>query len=629
MKKLPKTFPDGTVTGLPRRISEVPTQVWILLGLIALIFAIYGQTAWHPFVNLDDEALIYGNPHVRNGLTWENILWAFTSTSGASFWHPLTWLSHMLDVELFGMNAGGHHLMSAGIHALNAMLLFLVLVRMTGSMWRSAFVAALFAVHPLHVESVAWAAERKDVLSTLFFLLSLWAYARYAERPDTWRYIGVVLFFGMSLMSKPMAVTLPFVLLLLDYWPLGRIERTPHEGARGERTCAQVPWGRILWEKVPLLLMTAGSVAVTLSYEAGNPWIVSLENYPLWIRVGNAVVAYATYLWMTVWPASLAVFYPHPGRGIALWKIAAGGLFLAGATLFVVRVRRRRPYLPVGWFFFLGTLVPAIGLVQIGSQAMADRFTYVPLIGVFVAFAWTASVSWERRGGHSSLAAILAVSILLVLTLTARHQVTYWKDNQTLYEHALAVTSDNWLIQNNLGVELKRQSRYDDAIDHFLKAIRIRSDAALAYEGLAESLTAKGRFDQAKPFFLEAIRLNPANASLRISLGNALYARRNLDEAAIQYKEALRIRANDFISSYNLANVVAEQGRLEEAAILYRDALRIRPDSAHAHNDLGDVLHRMGRRDEALFHFRQALRYMPDDPVARKNIEKALQSGAK
>ena len=347
------------MTAFPRRISEVPPRVWILLGLVALTFSIYGQTAWHPFIDLDDDVLIYGNPHVRSGLTWENIRWAFTETTGVSMWHPLTWLSYMIDVDLFGLNAGGHHLMSAGIHALNAMLLFLVLQRMTGAPWRSGLVAALFAVHPLHVESVAWAAERKDVLSVLFFLLSLWAYVRYAERPILRRYLGVVVFLGMSLMVKPMAVTMPFTLLLLDWWPLGRIARLFPEGMTHEGRFRPVPRSRILWEKVPLLAMAAGSAAVTLSAGEGSSWVRSLESFPLWVRAANAVASYGMYLCMTVWPTSLAVFYPHPGRGIALWKVAAWGLFLAGATYSVVRLGKRRPYLPVGWFFYLGTLVPA------------------------------------------------------------------------------------------------------------------------------------------------------------------------------------------------------------------------------------------------------------------------------
>ena len=561
------------MTGFPRRISEVPPQVWILLGLVALTFGIYGQTAWHPFIDLDDEALIYGNPHVRSGLTWENMLWAFTETTGVSMWHPLTWLSHMLDVELFGMNAGGHHLMSAGIHALNAMVLFLVLARMTGFPWRSAFVAALFAVHPLHVESVAWAAERKDVLSTLFFLLSLCAYVRYAERPVLRRYLGVVVFLGMSLMSKPMAVTLPFVLLLLDYWPLGRIEgMTPkEEGALVKFPPA--PMTRILWEKVPLLAVAAGSVAVTLGAGEGSSWVRSLESFPLWVRAANAVASYGTYLCKTAWPTSLAVFYPHPGRGIALWEVAAWGAFLAGATFSVVRLWKRRPYLTVGWFFYLGTLVPVIGLVQVGSQAMADRFTYVPLIGIFLMVAWgiPKMVSPARR----YVAGALAGTGVLVLATIAWVQTSYWQNPVSLYSHAVQVSNNNWFAWYNLGISESRLGRYANALVAFQETVRIKPYQADAWNGMGICYRHLRWSGKAIDAYREAIRIRPAYAEAWNNLGN-IYQDLGEDSQAIEaYREALRIRPDLADVWFSLGKVLLKRGEMEPAKEVYQHLLQL------------------------------------------------------
>ncbi len=561
-----------------------------MLGLVALTFGIYGQTAWHPFINLDDDALIYGNPHVRNGLTWENILWAFTATSGASFWHPLTWLSHMLDVELFGMNAGGHHLMSAGIHALNAIVLFLVLARMTGFTWRSAFVAALFAVHPLHVESVAWVAERKDVLGALFFLLSLWAYTRYAERPGGGRYGLVALCFALSLMSKPMGVTLPFVLLLLDYWPLGRIEgMSPGgEGATGKFT--PTPLNRILWEKIPLLLMAAGSAAMTLRYGEGTPWIGSLDEYPLWVRAANSVASYTTYLWKTVWPVNLAVYYPHLGREIPTWKVAAGSLFLIGVTFFVLRFGKRRPYLPVGWFFYLGTLVPVIGLVQVGEQAMADRYTYLPLIGVFIITAYGAT---EIAGGSLLRRRVLAgsISVALVLLITsACRQVGYWSDDAVLFRHAVDCTDSNWFAMTNLGADLEEQGRREEAINLYRQALRIQPRYPLANFNMGVALSRTGRKAEAISYYFAAIRLQPGYA----------------------------------MAFNNIGAIFLEQGRPMDAIQYLLTATQLDAGCADAFANLGFAMEKLGRRDEAIRYYAQSLYLRPSDVRARKKLDSLL-----
>ena len=525
------------------------------MGLVALTLAIYGQTAWHPFIILDDDTLVYGNLHIRSGLRWENILWAFTSTSGASFWHPLTWLSHMLDVELFGMNAGGHHLMSAGIHTLNAIVLFLVLARMTGFPRRSAFVAALFAVHPLHVESVAWVAERKDVLSTLFFLLSLWAYTRYAERPSRGRYGRAALCFALSLMSKPMGVTLPFVLLLLDYWPLRRIGGITPADDDSAGKCPLVTWKRALLEKVPLLLMSAASAALTLSYEGDSIWATPWDALPIGFRVANAAVSYVAYLGKMAWPVDLAVFYPHPAFvhiDIPAWQVAGSALLLGAISFFVLWQGRRRPWLAVGWFWYLGTLIPVIGLVQVGTQAMADRFTYVPLIGIFLMVAWNIP---ETLGGRRIPRFALAVaegSVLVVFSVLAWFQVGYWQTGPMLFTHALSVTNNNWVAWDKLGILHIRDGKYGNAAASFQESLRIKSDDFYAWNNLGVANLNLGLNSQAIENFRTALSIRPENAKAHYNLGIALERQGNPDEAIAHFREALRLNPEYALARQNL-----------------------------------------------------------------------------
>ncbi len=590
-----------------RRISEVPPRVWILLGLVVLTLAIYGQTAWHPFISADDDELVYENSHVRIGLTWENIRWAFSSTSGASFWHPLTWLSHMLDVELFGMNAGGHHLMSAGIHALNAIVLFLVLARMTGFPWRSAFVAGLFAAHPLHVESVAWVAERKDVLSTLFFFLSLWAYTKYAERPGKGRYGLVALCFALSLMSKPMGVTLPFVLLLLDYWPLGRIEgiTTADENSAGK--CPLVTWKRALLEKVPLLLMSATSAALTLSYEGDSMWATPWDALPIGYRGANAVVSYGLYLWKTVWPVDLAVFYPHPGREIAMWKVGVSGLFLSAATVLAVRFGKRRPYLPVGWFFYLGTLVPVIGLIQVGTQGMADRYSYVPLTGVFLAGVWALAdgiSKWRFR----PIGLVVGATALVALTAVAWDQTRYWKDDVKLYSRGLEVTGKNRMGLNILGAAYDKQGQTREAIDCYLQSLRINSGDATAWTRLAGVYYKTGQIPQAIAGYLEALRAKPGFVVAWNNLGLVYGGLGQHAKAIEMFNEAVRLKPGYAEGWYNLGAAHFNLGQPIQAISDYREAVRLKPDFASAWMNMGAAYEQIGNQRDAEVCYQEARR---------------------
>lgn len=506
------------------KLKTSPRAV-IVAGLTLLTVAIYAQTAWHPFVSFDDPILIYENPQVAAGLSGENVGWAFTSTRGASFWHPLTWLSIMADVEMFGMEAGGHHAVSAILHLLGSIALFFALLRMTGSGWKSGFVAALFAVHPMHVESVAWAAERKDVLSGLFFFLALWAYARYAERPVLGRYLAVVAFFGMSLMSKPMGVTFPFVLLLLDWWPLCRIQGLESDPAVGSPHFPARPIRSILMEKIPLVLMAVLSAAVTLGYPQDDKWLGTLDKFPMWVRLANAFISYATYLWKTAWPAALSVFYRHPGRDIDAGMAIAAFILLIGITLLAFRLRKRWPCLLSGWLFYMGTLVPVIGLVQVSEQAMADRFTYVPLTGVFVMIAWGIPELARRIRIPGSVLVALGLASLMALSAVAWRQAGYWRSSDALFSHAIDLDPDNWLAHSNLGIVRAEENRYDEAISHYRAALRVWPDYADAHYNLGSDLLTLGRSEEAIPHFLEVLRLTPGDRDARIKLDDALAAR--------------------------------------------------------------------------------------------------------
>jgi hypothetical protein len=480
---------------------------WLLAAAVALLSSLpYLGVGGYGFVDFDDDLYVYGNAVVRNGLTLDGVKWAFTSFHAGN-WHPLTWISHMADVSLFGPWAGGHHGTNVLLHALSSALLFLALRRMTGNAWRSAFAAALFGVHPLHVESVAWVAERKDVLSGLFFSLGLLAYGGYARKGGAWRYVAVAACLTLGLLSKPMLVTFPFLLLLLDYWPLGRVAGSPPP-ADGTGT-APVPLSRLVVEKAPLFLLAAASCVVTYAAQAGGGMVKPVSFLYPSERIANALVSLAAYLGKAFVPVRLAVLYPFPYDGIPPWKPVAASLLLLAATVLAVRARRTSPWLAVGWFWFVGTLVPVIGLVQVGNQAMADRYTYIPLVGIFLAVAWE---GWARlsallpgagRGASAATAAAVLAACLALSALQARH----WRDTVTLFSHAIDATGENCLMQNGLGAELYRQKRYAEAEGHFREAIRIRPDHADAHNNLGILLVVTGLQEEGVAHMREAVRI--------------------------------------------------------------------------------------------------------------------------
>jgi tetratricopeptide (TPR) repeat protein len=637
----------------------------ICLVLVLATSAVYWHVTGHDFVNLDDDVYVYENRHVQNGLTSDSIIWAFTTTR-AGFKIPLTWLSLMLDFELYGLNAGGYHLTNLLLHIANVLLVFFILKLMTGALWRSAFVAALFALHPLHVESVAWVTERKDVLSTLFWLLTMWGYLGYVERPGMRRYLLIIVSFTLGLMAKPMLVTLPFVLLLLDYWPLGRFKIGQSADASHASVQAPIKSGQpmsavlgLVWEKIPLFALVAVSSVVTFLAQKSAGALVHFETWPIRIRIANGLVSYVKYLGKMIWPHSLAVFYPHPGHTLPIWKAGGAGLLLLCISILVVRGARRYPYLLVGWLWYIGTLVPVIGLVQAGSQAMADRFTYIPLIGLYIIIAWGVSEIVPRLSHRNLYLATLSTTLFLFLMVLTWKQVQVWKNSISLFEHTLEVTSNNGLCHYNLGIALDREGRTDDAIKHYLEALRIKPDHVEAHNNLGVALARQGRPQEAIGHYSEALRIQPDHAGAHYNLGIVLAEQARLDEAIVHYSEAFRIRpghANahnnlglalfrkgkfeEAIAQYseallinpehagahhNLGILLAKQGRLDEAIVHYSKTLRVKPDHADAHNNLGVALARQGRLEEAVNHFSEAVRINPDHSTAHRNLEMGLR----
>jgi Flp pilus assembly protein TadD len=599
--------------------NRLPRLVYLLLIFATLV--VFHRLPTHDFINLDDNLLVYENPQVLAGLSKEGAIWAFTQYH-AEYWHPVTWLSHMLDSQLFGLRPGLHHLTSLLFHLANCVLLLLILRKMTGALWRSAFVAALFAIHPLHVESVAWVAERKDVLSAFFWFLTIWAYARYAEQPGLKRYLLVLLFFGLGLMAKPMVVTLPFVLILLDYWPLGRLQ------LHTVRTVSDfdIPTSslfHLVREKIPLFVLTAVTIVATVVVQEKVGALKSLEAFPLTTRIANALVSYTGYIAKMIWPHNLAVYYPHPGT-IPVWQVAGSGLLLLCISVMVIKAAKNRPYLTVGWLWYLGTLVPVIGLVQVGSQAMADRYTYLSLVGLFIMIAWgLPSLLAGWRHGRNAFAIASAILLLGCVAGTWR-QVGHWQNSITLFQHTVNVTSDNHFAHNNLGVALARGGRLGEATYHYSQALRIKPDRAEVHNNLGNALAAQGNVDRAVDHYYQALEIDPNNARAYNNLGNLLANQGKTEEALNHYTEALRLEPDYVGAHYNLGTALAEQGRTEEAINHLTEALRIMPYWAGAHNNLGVLLERRGRLDEAIRHYSEALRLDPDYAKARTNLERAL-----
>jgi hypothetical protein len=572
--------------------DDAHNKRYVLLIYAALVLftaGVYLQVRGHEFVCLDDMMYVVENEQVLKGITYESFIWAFT-TAHYGNWHPLTWLSHMLDCEFFGLNPMWHHFTSLFFHIANTLLLFGVLKRMTGKVWCSAFVAAAFALHPLRVESVAWVSERKDVLSTFFWLLTMWAYVCYAERPGFAKYIPVVVFFALGLMAKQMLVTLPFVLLLLDYWPLGRLRLDRlGDGWQGMRDVSRATV-RLVGEKLPLfILAVVFSAMIYLVQKSGGAFGARMG---LQARMANAVSSYSKYIGMMLWPGKLAVFYPYPG-GFRIGPLVGSAIFLLSVSVVVILLLRRRPYLSVGWLWYLGTLVPVIGLVQIGGQAMADRYTYVPMIGLLIMIAWAGADF--AKGGYYRKIVLGTTGVLVILSwgVFTWFQVGYWRNDFTLFEHALAVTKNNHVAYKCLGLALHRRGKVSEAIERYREAFRIQRRDEEAITNLGAALVWKGQVDEAIRYYREFLKGTPDSYRIHKNLGDALVLREKLrksgilgmsrtevylDEAVEHYRRALELKEEYFEAHCGLAGVLEKQGKLEGAIKHYREALHINPD---------------------------------------------------
>ncbi|MEJ2070299.1 MAG: tetratricopeptide repeat protein [Syntrophobacterales bacterium] len=581
--------------------------------LVLATLAVYWGVKDHQFIHYDDDIYVINNPPVRAGLTFKGLTWAFTTLY--PYWHPLTWLSHMLDCQVFGLHPGAHHLTSLFFHIANALLLFLWLQWVTGALGRSFLVAALFALHPLHVESVTWVAERKDVLSTFFWLLTMWAYAWYAASPGLKRYALVLICFCLGLMSKPMLVTLPLVLLVLDYWPLGRWSPEAATAAEEEGTSERrVSLPRLLYEKAPLLALAALASLITFYGQKAGGAVFSPEWLTLTRRLANALVAYVSYMVKMVWPSHLALLYPLSSAPLPLWQPLGAALLLIVLSFVVIRYAPRYPYLPVGWLWYLGTLVPVIGLVQVGSQAMADRFTYMPLIGLFIIVAWGMVDLTTRWRAARFLLPAGAGLILLLLALVSWGQVRLWRNSITLFEYTLKVTGDNQKIQNNLGLVLFKKGRLDEAAAHFKEALRLKPDYADANYNLGLILMSRGKRKQAIYYFEEALRLNPYFAPVYNDLGLALAQQGKVDQAIALYQKALRLDSHFAFAYNNLGNAFVVKGKIAAAIACYQKALHLDPNNALSHFNLGLALKSQGQVEPAILHFREAVRLNPNKP---------------
>ena len=633
-------------------------RIGICVFLVALTWLVFGQTLRHGFINYDDPVYVYENPVVTSGLTLHGIGWAF-SHSHSGNWHPLTSISHMLDCQFYGLKAGGHHFTNVLLHTIAVLLLFVLLLQMTGALWRSAFVAAVFAIHPLRVESVAWIAERKDVLSGVLFMLTLIAYLRYARRPSLGRYATMLVFFGCGLMAKPMLVTIPFVLLLLDYWPLGRLAQSPpsHSKTKAANPRKDSPRIRqLIFEKIPLLALSAGSCIATLLVQ--RQAIGSVKHFPLGLRAGNALVTCMTYIWQMIWPAGLAPFYPYPGSRMLFWEVIFASAALVVITVAAVALRKTRPYLMTGWFWYLGMLVPVIGVIQVGLQGHADRYTYLPQIGLYIVIAWAMVDlvrSWRYRRQILGVAAALVIA---ALTWQTWNQTSYWHESESLWRHTLAVNSEADVPHGTLADTLFSQGRVEEAIPHFQAVLQFghespenqshlgvallkggRTEEAIRHlrrvlemdpayiEGhynLGTALLQNGELNEAIDHFQWELQIEPELADAHFNLGNAFLKQGRVDEAIGEYKKGLELQPRNLAACLNLSSALLREGQWDEAVASSEKALEIQPANSDAHNNLAVAMAKKGRTREAIFHWQKALEIQPDKVGSQVSLARVL-----
>jgi Tfp pilus assembly protein PilF len=602
--------------------------------LVVVTLVVYWPVVRCGFLNMDDPYYFAANPHILSGLKGTNVVWAFT-TGYMSNWHPLTWLSLMLDAQLFGPGPAGPHFTNLLFHLANTFLFFLLLRRLmsfrpgqnieaaatpAAATRRSAFIAALFALHPLHVESVAWVAERKDVLSGFFFLLTLWAYVRYAlsvetsevPSPKSRVFYGLALiFFALGLMSKPMLVTLPLVMLLLDWWPLRRVASGKWQvaGVRG-----------LVWEKTPFFLLVVISCVVTFIVQQKSGAVGTLTVLPISERISNVFVSYARYLGKTLWPMTLAIPYPHPGHWL-FWPVLGDVVLFVALCAAAVWWGRKFPFVPVGWFWFVGMLVPVIGLVQVGDQAMADRYTYLPLTGIFIILVWGAAELGARWHLHGMVLGFLAAILLIGCAWRTREQVGYWQDSRTLFDHARSLAENNYEACNDLGFWMSKHGAVSEAVECFQESLRVKPNNVDALFNLGNAMSHFGQWDEAVDYYLRVLQITPNQADVLNNLGMALTARKQYTEAIASFEQALKANPDSVSAHNNLATVLFIQHRYDEAAGQYREAIRLMPDNPHLYANLGDALVKQGQTAEAMKCYQEALRLNPEDLQTKAKLQ--------
>ena len=596
---------------IPIKTPQNPRQILLLcLGLVLLVFAVFGQSIGHDFVNYDDNEFIIANTHLLSGLTWNNVRWALVAGTGGAmtdtdYWRPVSILSQMADVQFFGLHAGSHHAVNVLLQALNSVLLFLILRLLTGAFWRSAFVAALFAIHPLHVESVAWISERKDLLSALFFLLTLGAYVRYARHSFCWgNYLLVLLLSALAMASKPMVITLPFVLILLDSWPLHRL--------------GKISWKRLLLEKIPLVAMALFVAVITLHAPGGRNEGI-MDQLPWSWRLGNAVVAYATYLWQMIWPFNLSAFYPHPGKDLSLWSLALSAFVLLVISALVLW-QRRRGYLMVGWLWYLGMLLPVIGLVQSGEQAHADRYTYLPLIGIFLMIAWGLN-DWV--GDHPRKRILLGSALalpLIPLSYLAHLQTSYWHDSVDLWTHSLACYERNSFAHNNLADALDRQNKQEAAIQHYERALALDPRLVDARINIANFQIKRNEPDKALPLLLEALARRKNFPEARYNLACYLAMKGDNAGSIEQLRLALAGRSSYPEANLMLGNLLLQSGNPKEAVPHLQEGLKLYPNDPLIRSNLGSAYSELGEEEGAFRELEKALQLAPTNPTYMNNL---------
>ncbi len=624
------------------------TVPFICVALLVVTIATFQQVRNNDFVAYDDTVYVTENPYINAGISTQSVVWAFTKPY-ASTWNPLASLSHMLDCELFGLNPAWHHIVSLLFHAASAILLFVALKGMTERIWPSAFVAAAFALHPLRVESVAWVAERKDVLSVFFAMLTLWLYARYTKYPNLRKYLLVVVAFVLGLLSKPMLITLPFVLLLLDYWPLGRLRL----GRRNMTpdSPSNISPKYVIVEKIPLLALMVVSCVVTYFVQESGGALSDI--YPFRIRLMNALVSYVAYIEKMIYPARLAVLYPHPGSSLPMYKPILAALILTAVSVLVFLCFRQR-YLTVGWLWYLGTLIPIIGLVQTGSHAMADRFVYLPSIGLIIIAAWGAEDVFKKFPYHKTILPLLAASAIVAMMICTRLQIRHWKDTFSLFKRAAEVTKNNYIMHTNYGALLTERRDYEKALYHLEEALRIKPDFSDAYNNLGLLLADQGKTNEAAECYQQALVHSPNNFKAVYNLGNAYLKMGRLDAASAQYKKAIELNPDSPEAHYNMGYVSLEMRRFNDAVTHYKRVLELKPDWYQAranlntaqlqqenlektiaawteslkknpnqslvHSRLGAVFELQGDINQAVYHWNMALKLEPDSPDVLNNL---------